>query len=58
VVLQSEDDIVVTTEAGTIREAIDEADRARPDVVVMDIRLADASGIEATREIRAPGSIE
>jgi DNA-binding NarL/FixJ family response regulator len=51
--LQAEDDIVVTAEAGTVRAAIDEADRARPDVVVMDVRLADGSGIEATREIRA-----
>jgi two-component system, NarL family, response regulator DevR len=51
--LQSEDDIVVTAEAGTVREAIDEAKRTRPDVVVMDVRLADGSGIEATREIRA-----
>jgi two-component system response regulator DevR len=51
--LQAEDDVVVTAEAGTVREAIDEADRARPDVVVMDVRLADGSGIEATREIRA-----
>ena len=51
--LASEDDIHVTAEAGTFREAIDEADRARPDVVVMDVRLADGSGIEATREIRA-----
>lgn len=52
-VLQNEDDIVITAEAGTVREAIDEADRTRPDVVVMDVRLADGSGIEATREIRA-----
>jgi DNA-binding NarL/FixJ family response regulator len=51
--LATEDDIHVTTEAGTVREAIDEADRTRPDVVVMDVRLADGSGIEATREIRA-----
>ncbi|MFN8233860.1 MAG: response regulator transcription factor [Actinomycetota bacterium] len=51
--LQAEDDIHVTTEAGTVREAIDEADRTRPDVVVMDVRLSDGSGIEATREIRA-----
>jgi two-component system response regulator DevR len=51
--LQSADDIVVTAEAGTVREAIDTADRARPDVVVMDVRLADGSGIEATREIIA-----
>src|SRR5512132_2430445 len=51
--LQAADDIVVTGEAGTRREAVDEADRTRPDVVVMDVRLADGSGIEATREIRA-----
>ena len=51
--LETEDDIYVTTEAGTVREAIDEADRTKPDVVVMDVRLADGSGIEATREIRA-----
>jgi two-component system, NarL family, response regulator DevR len=51
--LQSTDDIIVTAEAGSVREAVDEADRTRPDVVVMDVRLADGSGIEATREIRA-----
>jgi two-component system response regulator DevR len=51
--LAPEEDVIVTTEAGTVREAVDEALRARPDVVVMDVRLADGSGIEATREIRA-----
>src|SRR5438128_9751224 len=51
--LKATDDIVVAGEAGTVREAIDEADRTRPEVVVMDVRLADGSGIEATREIRA-----
>ena len=51
--LQATDDIIVTGEAGSVREAIDEADRTRPDVVVMDVRLADGSGIEATREILA-----
>ncbi|HZP89373.1 MAG TPA: response regulator transcription factor [Actinomycetota bacterium] len=51
--LQATDDIIVTAEAGSVREAVDEADRTRPDVVVMDVRLADGSGIEATREIRA-----
>ena len=51
--LQSTEDIVVTAEAGTVREAVDEAERSRPDVVIMDVRLADGSGIEATREIRA-----
>ena len=52
-VLDAQDDIVVTSEAGSVREAIDESDRTRPDVVVMDVRLSDGSGIEATREIRA-----
>jgi len=51
--LAAEDDINVTGEAGTVQEAIDEADRTKPDVVVMDVRLADGSGIEATRQIRA-----
>ena len=51
--LQATEDIIVTGEAGSVREAIDEADRTRPDVVVMDVRLADGSGIEATREILA-----
>jgi two-component system, NarL family, response regulator DevR len=51
--LDAQDDIVVTAQAGSVREAIDEADRTHPDVVVMDVRLADGSGIEATREIRA-----
>src|SRR6266704_2798879 len=43
----------VAGEAATVREAIERAEWARPDVVVMDVRLADGSGIEATREIRA-----
>src|SRR5438034_6405742 len=51
--LKATDDIVICAEAGSVREAVDEAERTRPDVVVMDVRLADGSGIEATREIRA-----
>jgi len=51
--LDVEDDIIVTAQAGTVRDAVDEAHRTRPDVIVMDVRLADGSGIEATREIRA-----
>src|SRR5205085_1014270 len=43
----------VVAEAGTVVEAITQAERTRPDVIVMDVRLADGSGIEATREIRA-----
>ena len=51
--LGPEDDIVVTSEAASVQAAIDEAERTRPDVVVMDVRLVDGSGIEATREIRS-----
>ncbi len=51
--LQATDDIIVTAEAASVQEAIDEAARSRPDVIVMDVRLTDGSGIEATRQIRA-----
>jgi len=47
------DDIVVCAEAGAVYEAVERAAHALPDVVVMDVRLTDGSGIEATREIRA-----
>ncbi|MGI8561949.1 MAG: response regulator transcription factor [Candidatus Dormibacter sp.] len=51
--LEMTDDITVVGEAGTVSEAVQQADRTAPNVVVMDVRLADGSGIEATREIRA-----
>jgi two-component system response regulator DevR len=43
----------VVAEAGTVAEAIEQAHRLDPDIVVMDVRLPDGSGIEACREIRA-----
>src|SRR5918994_786099 len=46
-------DVVVCAEAGSVREAVAVAARALPDVIVMDVRLQDGSGIEATRDIRA-----
>jgi two-component system, NarL family, response regulator DevR len=48
----------VVGEAGTVAEAVAEARRLEPDVVVMDVRLPDGSGVEACREIRAerPGT--
>jgi two-component system, NarL family, response regulator DevR len=40
-------------EAANAKDAIETAARARPDVVIMDVRLPDSSGVEACRAIRA-----
>jgi two-component system response regulator DevR len=42
----------VVAQAGTVAEAIAAADRFEPDLVVMDVRLPDGSGVEACRDIR------
>ena len=46
-------DVVVCAEASSARQAVAVAAQALPDVIVMDVRLQDGSGIEATRDIRA-----
>jgi two-component system response regulator DevR len=43
----------VVAEAGSVAEAIAVARRFEPDIVVLDVRLPDGSGVEACREIRA-----
>jgi DNA-binding NarL/FixJ family response regulator len=43
----------VVGEAGTVAEAMEVTRRFQPDLVVMDVRLPDGSGIEACRDIRA-----
>ena len=49
--LDSLDAVTVVGEASTADEAVTEAERCRPDVVVMDLNLGGSSGIDATREI-------
>ena len=44
--------MLVAGEAATMAEAIEGAARAKPDVIIMDVRLPDGSGIEACRTIR------
>ncbi|HZO68867.1 MAG: response regulator transcription factor [Kribbellaceae bacterium] len=51
VLLDLEDDITVVGEATTGAEAVERARATRPDVIVMDIRMPQLDGIEATREI-------
>jgi len=51
-VLESAGDLQVVAEAGAMREAVDAAVRTRPDIILMDVRLVEGNGIEATREIR------
>ena len=43
----------VVAQAGTVEESIAQARLHQPDIVVMDVRLPDGSGVEACREIRA-----
>ncbi len=51
--LDAEDGIEVVGEAGTVTDAVRRVGYESPDVVVLDVRLPDGSGIEACREIRA-----
>ncbi len=51
--LEAHTDVTVVAEAESVLAAVAAVDLHRPDVVVMDVRLSDGSGIEATREIRA-----
>jgi DNA-binding NarL/FixJ family response regulator len=54
-ILEAEADIEVVGEAADGREAVEEARRLRPDVVLMDVRMPDIDGIEATRRLLGEG---
>ena len=51
--LRRRQELAVVGEAGSMASAIEEARRTEPDVIIMDVRLPDGSGVEACREIRA-----
>jgi DNA-binding NarL/FixJ family response regulator len=57
-ILESEDDFTVVGEAVDGQDAVEMVDRARPDVVLMDVRMPRLDGIAATEQIVRTGTAE
>ncbi|KSW15417.1 MULTISPECIES: response regulator [Cellulomonas] len=50
-VLEAEGDIAVLADVGTGQDAVAAAQRLRPDVVLMDVRMPGMNGLDATRQV-------
>ncbi len=50
--LEEESDLQVVGEAANGREAVKKATELKPDVILMDIAMANLNGLEATRQIK------
>ena len=54
-IINTEPDLEVVGEAEDGRQAIIQTHRLQPDVVLMDIRMPEMDGVEATRQLAGPG---
>jgi two-component system response regulator NreC len=50
-ILSAQSDMEIVGEAANGREAVELAERIRPDIVVMDVAMPELNGIEATRRL-------
>jgi two-component system response regulator DevR len=51
--LEADDELTIVGEAASASEALARVPAARPDVVVLDVRLPDGNGVELCRELRS-----
>lgn len=52
-ILNTQEDLTVCGEAGTVQEAVDVFEHCSPDVVLLDLRLPDGNGVQAIHRMKA-----